>query len=79
MNIFVDVFIVDITDMKYFLRKKKSKTDKIVFVNKTELKPKGSIVFGRCPAHNVLYAYINLDNFQERSERLFSGEIFQNI
>ena len=79
MNIFVDVFIVDITDMKYFLRKKKNKTDKIVFVNKTELKPKGSIVFGRCPAHNVFYAYINLDNFQERSERLFSGEIFQNI
>ena len=62
--------------MKYFLRKK---NNKVVFINETELKPKGRIVFGRCPAHNLLYKYINIENFQERSERLLPSDFFENI
>ena len=65
--------------MKYFLRKKNNKTDKVVFINETELKPKGRIVFGRCPAHKVLYTYINIENFQDRSERLLPSNFFENI
>ena len=52
--------------MKYFLRKNSNRTGKVVFINRTDLKPKGSTVFGRYPAHGVLYAYINFENFQER-------------
>ena len=65
--------------MKDFIRKKNNKTDKVVFINKTELKLKDRIVFGRCPAHSVLYTYNNIENFQECSERLLPSDFFENI
>ena len=72
-------FIVGISDMKYFLRKKSNRVEKVVFINETELKPKGCIVFGRCPAHGVLYAHFNFENFQERFKRLLPSDFFENI
>ena len=75
----VDFYIAGVRNMKYFLRKKNNKNGKVVFINETELKQKGRIVFGRCPAHNVLYTYINIGNFQERSERLLPSDVFENI
>ena len=72
-------FIIGISDMKYFLRKKSNKAEKVVFINETELKPKGYTVFGRCLIHGILYAYINFNNFQERFERLLPSDFFENI
>ena len=42
-----------------FLRKIINR-NKVVFINETDLKPKGKIVFGRCPAHGVLYVFIDI-------------------
>ena len=52
--------------MKSFLRQKlnRNSTNKIVFANETNLKPKGRIVFRRCPAHGVLHVYIDINNFK---------------
>ena len=72
-------FIVGISDMKYFLRKKSNRAEKVVFIGKTELKPKGCIIFGSCPVHGILDAYINFENFQERFERLLPSDFFENI
>ena len=72
-------FIVGVSNISYFVRKKNNKTDKFVFINETEFKPKGRIVSGRCPAHNALCTYIDIENFQERSERLLLSDFFENI
>ena len=65
--------------MKYFLRKKSNRAEKVVFISETELKPKGYIVFGRCPVYGILHAYINFEYFQERFERLLPSDFFENI
>ena len=62
-----------------FSKEKKNKNGKVVFINEIELKLKGRIVFGRCPAHNALYTYINIEHFQELSERLLPFDCFENI
>ena len=72
-------FIVGISDMKYFLRKKSNRAEKVVFIDKTELKPKGCIIFGSCPVYGILYVYINFENFQERFESLLPSDFFENI
>ena len=38
-----------------FLRNKFNQTNKVVFINETDLKPEGKIAFSRCAAHGVLY------------------------
>ena len=63
--------------MKYFLRKESNGTNKVVFINETDLKPKGRIVFGRCPAHGVLYVYIDIKNFQGCCEKLLPSDLFE--
>ena len=65
--------------MKSFLRKKSNNTDKVVFINETDLKPKVRTVFGRCPAHGVLYVFIDITKFQSHSERLLPSDFFENI
>ena len=37
-----------------FLRKIINR-NKVVFINETDLKPEGKIVFGRCPGHACIY------------------------
>ena len=65
--------------MKYFLGKKSNRTNKVVFTNEADLNPKGRIVFGRCPAHGMLYVYIDIENIQARSGRLLPSDFFENI
>ena len=61
-----------------FLRKIINR-NKVVFINETDLKPKGKIVFGRCPAHGVLYVLIDIDNFENHSERILPSDFIENI
>ena len=53
--------------------------NKFVFINETDLKPKGKIVFERCPAHGVLYVFIDIDNFESHSERILPSDFIENI
>ena len=53
--------------------------NKVVFIYKTDLKTKGKIVFGRCPAHGVLCAFIEIDNFENRYERIPPTDFIENI
>ena len=62
-----------------FLRKKVNRSNKIVFINETNLKPKGRIAFQRCPGHGVLYVVTDIKNFQTRSERLLPSDFFDYI
>ena len=64
--------------MTSFLRKKFSRTNKVVFINETDLKPEGKIAFGRCAAHGVLYVVIELKNFQARYQRLYPRNFSDN-
>ena len=62
-----------------FFRKKFNRTNKIVFINETDLKPEGKIEFSRCAAHGVLYVAIEIKTFQARYERLYPSDFFGNI
>lgn len=64
--------------MKSFLRKKSNNTDKVVFINETDLKPKVRTVFGRCPAHGVLYVFIDITKFPKDCYRVTSLKIFED-
>ena len=64
--------------MMSFLRKVIN-WNKVVFINETDLKPKGKIVFGRCPALGMLYVFIDIDNFESRSERILPSDFIENI
>ena len=59
-----------------FLRKKFNRTDSVIFINDTDLKPEGEIGFNKCAAHGVLYVAIELKNFQVRYQRLYPSDIF---
>ena len=65
--------------MIYFLRKKFNRTNRVVFINDTDLKQEGEIAFSRCAAHGVLYAATELKNFQARYQRLYPSDFFGNI
>ena len=62
-----------------FLRKKFNRTNRVVFINDTDLKPEGKIAFSRCAAHGVLYGAIELKNVQARYQRLYPSDFFDNI
>ena len=62
-----------------FFRKKFKRTNKVAFINETDLKPEGKIAFSRCAAHGVLYVAIELKNFQARYQRLYPSDLFDNI
>ena len=47
--------------------------------NETDLKPKGRMVFGRCPPHGILYVFIDIKSFESVSERLLPSDFFENI
>ena len=61
-----------------FLRKMINR-NKVVFIYKTDLKTKGKIVVGRCPAHGVLCVFIDIDNFENRYERIPPTDFIENI
>ena len=64
--------------MIYFLRKIINRNE-VVFINETDLKPKGKIVFERCHVHGVLYVFIDIDNFENRSKRILPSDFIENI
>ena len=53
--------------------------NKVVLINETDLKPKGRTAFTSCPANGVLYVFIDIENFESRSQRLLPSDFFENI
>ena len=62
-----------------FLRKKINKSNKVVFINKTDLKPRGRIAIGGCPVQDHLYVSIDIKIFESLSKRLLPGNFLENI